>query len=247
MSVRAFFSSPRRRRRTIRLAILLVAALGVAYLIAFDRNTARSDESADQMSTEPAAVYKDVPQARLPRTDYTKARDVAFAFIRTAVERRHLKESCALVTRQMKQGMTCEQWQHDDIPVVPYDPDESRSKYAFEYSYRNSIGIKFALYPKPGSRLPPSAFRIEVDRVGSHGRWLVNDWQPAGSESSTTGGNNFAQAGSEPRLGARWLLVPVGIFATLLVLLLGVATREWRRRRRADRAYPPSPLPPLRS
>ena len=244
MSVRAFFSSPRRRRRALKLGLLLSAGLAVALLIAFDRNTARQDKAADKLSPTPATVYKDVPLVRLGRSEYFKARDVAVRFIQTAVERKHLERSCGLVTHTMMQGMTCHQWQTEDIPVVPYDADETLSKYVFEYSYKNTIGMKVGLFPKPGVHLRPSVFRVQLERTGPHARWLVADWQPAGVSPS------LASGASVPRdttgsLAATWLLVPAAIFALLLLVPVSIAVREWRRRRRADRAYPPSPLPPL--
>jgi hypothetical protein len=246
MSVRAYFSSPRRRRRAVKLAIVTLAALGVALLLAFDRNTVPR-EPADKQSNEPAFVPKDVPQVRLPRSAYYKARDVAFRFIATAVERKHLDQSCRLVTRHMMQGMTCRQWQTEDIPVVPYDADESLSKYVFDFSFRNSVGIKVALFPKPRADLRPSVFRIDLERKGPHSPWLVDDWQPAGVTPSLAGGTSPAPATVTPSLSATWLLVPVGIFGLLLLVPLTIGVRDWRRRRRADAAYPPGPLPPLRS
>jgi hypothetical protein len=244
MSVRALFSSPRRRRRALKLGLLLSAGLGVALLIAFDRNTARQDKAADKLSPTPAIVPLDVPQVRLGRAEYFRAKDVAVRFIQTAVERKHLERSCGLVTHTMMQGMTCHQWQTEDIPVVPYNADETLSKYVFEYSYKNTVGMKVGLFPKPGVHLRPSVFRVELARSGPNARWLVDDWQPAGVSPSLAGG------GSVPRdttatLAATWLLVPAGIFALLLLVPVSIAVREWRRRRRADRTYPPSPLPPL--
>ena len=115
-----------------------------------------------KLSPTPATVYKDVPRVRLDRSEYFKARDVAVRFIQTAVERRHLEQSCGLVTRTMMQGMTCHQWQTEDIPVVPYDADETLSKYVFDYSYKNTVGMKVGLFPKPGVHLRPSVFRVEL-------------------------------------------------------------------------------------
>ncbi len=244
MSVRAFFSSPRRRRRALKLGLLLSAGLAVALLIAFDRNTARQDKAADKLSPTPATVYKDVPLVRLGRSEYFKARDVAVRFIQTAVERKHLERSCGLVTHTMMQGMTCHQWQTEDIPVVPYDADETLSKYVFEYSYKNTVGMKVGLFPKPGVHLRPSVFRVQLERTGPHARWLVADWQPAGVSPSLAGGASVPRD-TTGSLAATWLLVPAAIFALLLLVPVSIAVREWRRRRRADRAYPPSPLPPL--
>lgn len=246
MSVRDFFSSPRRRRRALRLAVVLLIALAVALLIAFDRNTVGASKD-DRLSSQPATVYKAEKQVRLPRSDYYKARDVAIAFIRTAVERKSLAKSCGLVTRKMMQGMTCHQWRTQDIPVVPYDPDERISKYSFDYSFPTSVGIKFALYPKAGDRVPPTVFRIDLERRNRHARWLVDDWQPAGLPPQLSGGNSFSDTGSGPTLGARWLLLPLGIVLALLLVPVGIGLRAWRRGRRAARAYPAGPLPPLRS
>jgi hypothetical protein len=243
MGVRAFFSSPRRRRRTIKLGLLLLSALGLALLFAFDRNTVPQEKQS--FSSTPATVYKDIPQVRLNRPDYFKARDVAVAFIQTAVARKHLERSCALVSRQMMQGMTCRQWQTQDIPVVPYQADETQSKYLFDYSYKNSVGMKVALFPQPGSHLRPSVFHVQLTRNGRHGRWLVDEWQPAGVSAPLAGGGSLPSNTGSP-LGATWLLVPAAIFFSLLFIPVAVGLREWRRRRRADRAFPPSPLPPLR-
>src|SRR5438270_5766060 len=230
MSVRAFFSSPRRRRRTIKAGIALLGGLGLGLLIAFQGNTAHVDKEANKLSNTPATVYPDVKQVRLRRSEYYKARDVAIAFIQTAVERKHLERSCALVTRNMMQSMTCRQWQTQDIPVVPYQADETLSKYVFDYSFPNSVGIKVALFPRPGSSLRPSAFRIDLERKGPHSRWLVDDWQPAGvpPQLSDSGGG---PQGSDTSLGATWLLLPAAIFALLLLVPAVIGVRGWRRGR----------------
>ena len=75
MSVRAFFSSPRRRRRAIKVGVVLLAALGLGLLIAFQRNTVHVDKAANRFSNTPATVYPDLKQVRLPRSEYYKARD----------------------------------------------------------------------------------------------------------------------------------------------------------------------------
>src|SRR5919108_1403561 len=110
MRVRDFLASPRRRRRLFRFAILLGFGLALGLLISFGGNTAHQDKEGTQFSKTPPTVYPDVKQKTLPKSDYFAARDVAFAFIRTAVERKHLERSCLLVSRNMMEGMTCRQW-----------------------------------------------------------------------------------------------------------------------------------------
>src|SRR6266567_2907034 len=95
MSVRAFFSSPRRRRRALKLGVLLSAGLAVALLIAFDRNTARQDKAADKLSPTPATVYKDVPLVRLGRS-VRRGRDAVEVRFRVLVQKHHRDEGWAL-------------------------------------------------------------------------------------------------------------------------------------------------------
>src|SRR5919201_3290669 len=244
MRVRGFLASPRRRRRLFRLGILLACGLALGLLISFGGNTARQDKAATEFSKTPPTVYPDVKQERLPKSDYFAARDVAFAFIRTAVERKHLERSCGLVSRNMREGMTCRQWESGTIPVVPYPVDETLTKYAFDFSFPNSIGMKFALFPTAGSQLKPSVFRLDLVRAGPH-KWLVDDWQPAGVPPQLSDGASAAPSGPDNSIGAVWLLVPVGIFGLLVVFPIGLGARGWWRARRADRRHPADPLPPL--
>ena len=226
---------------------MLLAALGLGLLIAFQRNTVHVDKAANRFSNTPATVYPDLKQVRLPRSEYYKARDVAIAFIATAVERKHLERSCSLVTRKMMEGMTCRQWQTEDIPVVPYPVDETLTKYSFDYSFKNSLGMKFAVFPKPTARVRPSVFRLDLERTGPHRPWLVDDWQPAGVPAQLADGGSVASSGSDTSLAATWLLVPAGIFGLLVLVPIVIGLRGWRRARRADRQFPPGSLPPLRS
>ncbi len=232
-------SSPRFRRRMAWGApSLVLAGVAVGLIVEFP-NTGKKPKEV--FSNAPVRVY------RSPRTvPAGPARRAAVLlvtsdFVRTAVLRTHLDRSWALVDPSLKQGYTLRQWEKGDIPVVPY-PAAGIEAWKIDWSYANDVGIDVVLAPKPHSGLTPKSFMIELKRSPrSHGRWLVASWVPHGvSEAADLAAASKNQKKPPPATGLsqRWLLLPLGLLAALVIVPLGVlALRGWLRHTRADRAY----------
>ncbi|MBA3364176.1 MAG: hypothetical protein H0U03_00080 [Actinobacteria bacterium] len=245
--MRTFLSSPRRRRR---FGWLGAAALGVTAIVAgltyshsLSKPEAAGPTSADGWA--PPAVEKRV---RLTEQNRLDALTVASEFVETAVARKRIAESWDLIVPSMKQGYTRKTWALGDIPVVPFPVHTAR--WRLDYSFRNSVGLKVALFPKPGSDVRAAVFNLDL-RVISRGPrrgWLVESWAPNALESASMGGGqpmsvtglpNLSAKGTSgtSRLSATWLLVPAGIFSLVLLIPLAIGINGWHRGARARREY----------
>jgi hypothetical protein len=233
-------SSPRRRRRLSRLAILAALAGGTTVLVMFLRNTGHSYETP--LRNEPAQTYVEPKIVELPADALAAAQQTAYAFVRTAVAREHLEDSWPLAHPLLRQGMTHDEWvRGDSLPVIPYPADLKKLRYRVEYSYANLVSLAMRLEPKRGFENGPMTFAIELRKSG-HGKrahWLVSNWSPIGLSISGGKAARSPTARPEPDapLGAIWLFVPALLFTGILAIPAVILTRSWLRGRRAERAY----------
>jgi hypothetical protein len=174
------------------------------------------------------------------RTEVKGALDAGVAFVRTAVVRRHLARSYDLAAPELKEGMTRDEWRKGDIPVVPF-PAARIVNFRLAWTERNDIGLDLVLMPRPHTGMRVKTFLIEMKRYGSgsHGRWLVADWQPRGLSQTTLNPGLFAKSAPSPTtsLSARWLLLPLAVFGFFLLLLAALGVRGWCRGVQAMRDY----------
>ena len=242
--MRLFFSSPRRRRRALKIGIVLAVAGIAAMLGVFFSNTGHSNEAP--FTKERVELVAPLPKS----VEFTKstARDVmliAAQFVSTAVLRSHTERSYDLSDKAFHQGLTRTQWATGNIPVPPYRrADLDSVRWRLDYSYKDRVGLKIYLQPKQTSKVGGLAFNVELHRVGppKHRHWLVDYWTPAGQQgpapSKAAAGPFGPPVQTKAVLGAIWLVLPIGLVLGLLVsvpIVLGI--RGWRRRVRADRAY----------
>ena len=170
---------------------------------------------------------------------------VAAQFVSTAVLRTHTERSYDISDKAFHQGLTRAQWATGNIPVPPYRREDlDVVKWRLDYSYKDRVGLKIYLQPKPTSKVGGLAYNVELHQVGppKHRHWLVDYWTPAGQQgpapSKAAAGPLGPPPNTKPGLGAIWLVLPIGLVLGLLVsvpIVLGI--RGWRRRVRADRAY----------
>jgi hypothetical protein len=85
-------------------------------------------------------------------------------------------------------------------------------------------------------------FYMELKRATGNSKWLVDQWLPSpGSQyivhDKTDPFMIDRTVANPPGLGAIWLLLPLGIVASILAIPLWLAIREFRRGRRARRNY----------
>jgi hypothetical protein len=246
-------SSPRRRRRLAwRGSIVLLAAALVAVGVIWP-NTAEKVPSVREPGKP--VVYHAPKSVKLSRTSRAQALTTAANFVKTAVARRHVERSWQLASPSLRQGYTRAEWSGGEIPVVPYPVAQARWK--LDYSYPDALGLQVLLYPEPGSGMRPNLFLMELKPVGdrAHRHWVVDSWLPSGvanpalqAPSSAPGRGGASGVGvqsldpgivgnTESRLGAPWLLAPLTLFAIVPLVLAAFAVRNWRRSRRAERAY----------
>lgn len=244
--MRRLLASPRRRRRLIGLSafalVVTLGALGVRY----------SDSVADPVNAprsggpgwEAPKQEKSVPLGADTRRE---ALTVAARFVQTAVARKHVAQSWDLIVPSMKEGYTRASWARGDIPVVPFPVN--LVKWQLDYSFRDSLGLKVALFPKPGAEIRATVFNLDLRAVGkgSDRRWLVESFTPdrvaATTESGATSAvglpnlGTSASAGGTSRLSSTWLLVPLGLLSLILIVPLALGINQWYRGMRAERAY----------
>jgi hypothetical protein len=242
--VRRFFSSPRWRRRALKVGLVLAVAGVAAALGVFFSNTGHSNQAP--FTKGRVRVVAPLPKTvQLSKADARDVLVVAAKFVSTAVLRNHTERSYDLSDAAFHQGLTRAQWKTGDIPVAPYNrSDLDVVKWKLDYSYKDRVGLEVYLQPKPTAKVGGLAYNVELHQVGppQHRRWLVDYWTPAGQQgpapSKAASGSFQLTPQTKAGLSAVWLVLPIGLILGLILsvpIVLGV--RGWRRRVRADRAY----------
>lgn len=103
-------------------------------------------------------------------------------FIGTAVARKNLGHSWAVVSPTLKGGYTPKAWAKGaDLPVVPYPGvDTHRIQYFLDFASTKEILIEVGLAGKPGVSTRPVTFQLGLvpGAKGSAHPWLVDYWMP---------------------------------------------------------------------
>jgi hypothetical protein len=237
------WSSPRFRRRTLKVGILLAVAVAAALVSIFFWNTATVVETPLHGKAD---VYVPPIPVKMAPAERRAVIATAALFVRTAVRREHAERAYELVGPNLRGDTTRDEWRDGDIPVVPYPVDDARWK--FDYAYANEIGLQVAVFPQPGATVRPAVFNLSLRSVGAGAkrRWLIDSWSPrggggGGSRPSRSEGSPFrvdlAPQHAATSLGAVWLLVPAALVALALLVPLALLVIERVRSRRAQKAY----------
>ena len=237
-------SSPRFRRRALKIGLLLAVGVAAALVSIFFWNTATIVETPLHGKAD---LYVPPIPIKMAPAERREVIATAARFVETAVRREHAERAYELVGPNLRGTTTREEWRTGDIPVVPYPVDDARWK--FDYSYADEIGLQVAVFPPAGASVRPMVFNMSLraDRVGATRRWLVDSWSPRGGGGSArpnrSEGSPFrVGAGAAPerasaKLGAAWLLVPAGLVGLALLIPATLVVVERIRARRAQRAY----------
>ena len=252
----SILSSPRRRRRLLKAAVVIVPLIPLIYLGVHYSSPGSPGEATGPNIREPG--YAQPKAAPFTKKEQRAVRRVLRDFEATAVVRRDVGRSWDLAAPSLKESFTRKQWRRGQLPVVPY-PAASRGLGSLgyvQYSYRNAVGLEVLLFPKPGSGW--SAMTADVELVkGRDGRWRVSYWMPkkfhgppavavkrkakapkhtvqakaAGKRHAPTRTAAPAATGP-PRQSRLWWIVPIALLALIVVAPLAMAMRMWLKNRR---------------
>jgi len=239
-------SSPRRRRRLAWLAGITLALAPIGAGVFYLQFAHESQEPSVLRPADPSWSVPTTPKSvRLTDQSRREALTVAARFIDTAVARKRVGDSWELLAPSLKEGYTKETWSRGNIPVVPFPVGVA--KWQVDYSFRDSIGLKVALFPKPGADQRATVFNLDLIAVpdGPGSRWRVESFQPnpiqgiqGGSTLSAAGFPNLGGGSTgESRLGLGWLFLPLGILGLVLIVPLAFGIRAWYCGVRAEREY----------
>jgi hypothetical protein len=149
-----------------RWAPWLAAAVLVAGIVAY------ASTRHDHAPSSAAAVHQATPLT-------PGERRVAYAFIDTAVARKHLARAWSIVAPELKQGMTLDEWKTGTIPVVPYPAGEAKVLLKTVNSFTDTAQLSVTFLPVSGSKVRAAGFTLGLRNVDGH--WLASSWQPASS------------------------------------------------------------------
>lgn len=185
--------------------------------------------------------------------------EVASKFIQTAVARKNVADSWDIIspTYPGKSEYTRQQWaKADGLPVVPFQAE--RARWRLDYSFKNEVGLKVALFPPKNSDVPATVFDIDLVRrgKGENRRWLVDYFAPSGpgstiitdlrsggggSNNRATGLPDLSPIGGAHRISRAWILVPVGILGLAILFPLALGIGYVVRVKRAERDFARAP------
>ncbi len=236
-------ASSRFRRRAAWFAAAAAVAGGVVFVGFHFSNTGRAVPESFRPGKAQVVAPAPKPDA-FTAAERRQVRAVAARFIETAVFRKDVDASWGLTTAGLRQGIARTEWAKGDIPIVPYPADAvGVVRWRLDYSFANDVALKVAVYPKPASGVDRQVFEIELENHGTAAkpRWLVSYWAPSGGaqiSNAGPGGPPIDIATDRGRLGAAWLLAPIGAIVGGLAGLVGFLVLRGRvRHARARRLY----------
>ena len=101
-------------------------------------------------------------------------------FLATAVARKNLGASWAVIAPSMKAGYTYKSWKNAKaLPVIPYPISSvDDTTYYLDYASTEEILVDMGLTAKKSADLRPLRFRLGLVPVGkgANERWLVDYW-----------------------------------------------------------------------
>jgi len=169
-------SSPRKRRRALRLGIVAGVAVPLIVLgIHFSQPGNPENATGPDINVPGYAQPKKAPFTAQRRREVAR---VLRQFILTAVDRQDVGRSWDISAPSLREGFSRKQWNTGDLPVVPYPAlDRGLGQGYVEYSYTDAVGMEVYLFPKPGSGYSQLTADVELVK-GKDGKWLVDYWMP---------------------------------------------------------------------
>jgi hypothetical protein len=187
-TVQTAFSSGRLNRLFFWLGAAILVAGVVAFL--FSRAGGSDNTSAQPAPSfhpslpahsTPLKTANGVTVKRFGQLD-PEIRSTIRTFLATAVARKNLGASWAVIAPSMKAGYTYEHWKNAKaLPVIPYPiANVDNTTYYLDYASTNEILVDMGLTAEKALKLRPVRFRLGLVPVGkgAHKRWLVDYWMP---------------------------------------------------------------------
>lgn len=246
--MRRVLASHRWRRRLAWIGAAATVVVGiVAVIVLVPESSAPSSSDlggVTQIEAEPEPIEVAVTASERRAVNAT-----LHAFIATAVTRADPAAAWTLVTPRMREGITREEWNSGDLPVVPYPVEIPKQlDWTVVTSYPGDLTLDVVLQPKRGSKRGAASFFVEMRR-NARGRWLVDSMYAedvfgggGGGSASAAGKRRTTAAGGKPdyprgRLSPAWIAVPAALLALVVLVPVGFALVSWRRQRAIDRRY----------
>jgi hypothetical protein len=227
-------SSPRKRRRLLRLSLALVAlaAAAGAYLLLPDP----PHPPPEHFSNEAAQLYDpSTVTTTLSRADRLGIDRTLASFVRDAMGRHDLVSTYRLSAPALRAGETLAQWKAGRIPVYPYDARPGSSKgWDLQFREGNHAAVEVFLYPSRRETTGPITVAIDLRKL--RGRWLVEGLAPTavfskpGQRARVVANTDLFRgdaSNGEARLDAKWLAAPI---AAILALMLTTVVVVYLRR-----------------
>lgn len=253
-----FPTSPRLRRRLLRIGVAVSVAVAIALLVILVPShgpatpAAKPDEGATQIAL-PAKTY------RVTTPERRAINETLDRFIPAAMERRSPETAWALAGPELRSNSSLAEWRKGTSPVPFYPARETTfHQWTTIEVGRDNVLFNLLLHPKAAAKhLGSYVFAGEMVRRNGH--WLVNRIYTIAIMNNTPtaheiGPADFAAPATasqtpkgKPVLGGIGILPVVAILALILLipLSLGVVAlmraRRWRRQARLGAQNRPLP------
>lgn len=265
--MRGIPSSPRARRRFVRLGIALAVAGIVAAILALVHG-GKTPNAAPGKNAPAAQV--DHQSKRISAADRTAINKTLDQFIPAGLSGRAPQTAWRLSGPNLKGGSTLRQWRHGTSPIPHYPPRGTRfHNWTMLAAGPDYVDFNLLVHPEPGKAPKGSSEVFSGQMVKRGGHWLVNGLytiavfaRPDKHGRHELGPADFAAGQGPPQssqgalppsaksasLGLTWLVVIVGIVGLVLLFPLGFGVASVVRSSRARRRYErpdARALPPL--
>ena len=258
-------SSPRVRRRLVRLGIALTVAVTVGVIAVAVRSPKQPNPAPAKNAPPAQLVTQSTHVAPAERRAINRTLD---RFIPAALGGQSAQTAWSLAGPELKGGSTLREWRHGTSPI-PYYPPRGKTFHDWTTVDAGSGYVDFNLliHPKHDRQGSSEVFSGQMLKRG--GRWVVNGLytiavfaRPNKSGRHEVGPADFAAgpaaqssgqatpplSSKSASLGKTWLFAVGGAILLALLFPLGFALVSVIRSRRARRSYMGSDqrvLPPL--
>jgi hypothetical protein len=252
--MRVLPSSPRRRRRFIRLGIAVAVTVAIAAILGLVHG-GKAPNPAPPKSALPAQVAQ--RSTKVTRSERRAIDWTLDHFLRAGLDGSAPATAWRLAGPEMKAGSSLREWRAGTSPI-PHVPTRETTFHGWTVDDAGPHHVVFdhlVVHPRHGPRTTSWILAGEVVKRGSN--WLVNGlYTIAIMRPHQVGPADFAAppVSSEPApraasgtLGKEWLLVVGGLLGLALLFPLGYAVVSGVRSRRSRRRFAQGrqELPPL--